>query len=95
MHARAKPSPAGVSDTTRVGVTCPSAPTRKRTRATPVTPRDRAPAASMQAVVDRAEREAILRALQSSAGNKSVAARELGLSRTTLYRRMEKHGIPL
>ncbi|MCA8962277.1 MAG: hypothetical protein KDC38_17250, partial [Planctomycetes bacterium] len=49
----------------------------------------------IRSVVERAEREAILRALRENDGNKSLAARALGLSRKTLYRRMEKHGIPL
>lgn len=49
----------------------------------------------IRSVVDRAEREAIIRALQKHGGNKSHAAKALGLSRKTLYRRMEKHGIPL
>ena len=49
----------------------------------------------MRHVVERAEREVILRALQEAGGNKSVAARLLGWSRRTFYRRMEKHGIPL
>ena len=49
----------------------------------------------MKTVVNRAEREAIVRALLSASGNKSHAARLLGLSRKTLYRRMGKHGIPL
>ena len=46
-------------------------------------------------VIGQAEREAILRALTEAAGNKSVAAKLLGMSRRTFYRRMEKHGIPL
>lgn len=37
---------------------------------------------------DLAERNAILAALRTSGGNKLRAARELGVSRTTLYRRM-------
>ena len=49
----------------------------------------------MRNVVERAEREVILRALHEAAGNKSVACRLLGWSRRTLYRRMKKHGIPL
>lgn len=49
----------------------------------------------VQSVIDRTEREVILRALEESAGNKSMACRLLGFSRRTLYRRMEKHGIPL
>ncbi len=46
-------------------------------------------------LVDRAEREVILRALNESGGNKSNACKLLGMSRRTLYRRMQKHGIPL
>jgi DNA-binding NtrC family response regulator len=39
------------------------------------------------------ERELILKALARAAGNKSLAARLLGLTRRTLYSRMEKHGL--
>ncbi len=39
------------------------------------------------------ERELILQALERAAGNKSQAARLLGLTRRTLYSRMEKHGL--
>ena len=39
------------------------------------------------------EREHILRAMQASGGNKSVAARLLGLDRKTLYRKLEQYGI--
>ena len=39
------------------------------------------------------ERELILKALERAAGNKSQAARLLGLTRRTLYSRMEKHGL--
>jgi DNA-binding NtrC family response regulator len=39
------------------------------------------------------ERELILKALQRAGGNKSRAARLLGLTRRTLYSRMEKHGL--
>ncbi|MCI0650346.1 MAG: sigma-54-dependent Fis family transcriptional regulator [Planctomycetes bacterium] len=47
----------------------------------------------LRAVIDRAERDQILRALERSGGNKSRACKILGLSRKTLYRRLEKHGI--
>ncbi|MBI1795613.1 MAG: sigma-54-dependent Fis family transcriptional regulator [Candidatus Eisenbacteria bacterium] len=39
------------------------------------------------------ERELILKALDMARGNKSQAARLLGLTRRTLYSRMEKHGL--
>jgi two-component system response regulator HydG len=39
------------------------------------------------------ERELILRALERAGGNKSQAARLLGLTRRTLYSRMERHGL--
>jgi DNA-binding NtrC family response regulator len=39
------------------------------------------------------ERELIVRALERANGNKSQAARLLGLTRRTLYSRMERHGL--
>ncbi|HET7224298.1 MAG TPA: sigma-54 dependent transcriptional regulator [Candidatus Eisenbacteria bacterium] len=39
------------------------------------------------------ERELILQALERSGGNKSQAARLLGVTRRTLYSRMERHGL--
>ena len=43
--------------------------------------------------LERSERRIIERALQKHAWNISVAASELGLTRASLYRRMEKHGL--
>jgi DNA-binding NtrC family response regulator len=43
--------------------------------------------------LDRAERQLIERALQKHGYNVSSAAAELGLTRGSLYRRMEKHGL--
>jgi len=43
--------------------------------------------------LDRAERLLVERALKKHAFNISNAAAELGLTRGTLYRRMEKHGL--
>ena len=43
--------------------------------------------------IERAECEAILRALAKCGGNKSDAAAELGVSRSTLYRKIEVYGI--
>ena len=39
------------------------------------------------------ERQAIVQALDRHAGNITYAAQDLGITRTSLYRRMEKHGL--
>ena len=39
------------------------------------------------------EKTVIRKALKKHAGNVSHAARDLGLTRTSLYRRMEKYGL--
>lgn len=49
----------------------------------------------MREVSTRAERDAIRFALQESDGNKSEAARRLGIHRTVLYKKIRKYGIPL
>ncbi|MBA5775839.1 sigma-54-dependent Fis family transcriptional regulator [Stappia sp. F7233] len=41
----------------------------------------------------RAERSEIVRALRHSRGNVAAAARDLGISRATMYRRIQRHGI--
>ena len=43
--------------------------------------------------LENMEARAIRQAIARHAGNLSRAARELGLGRTTLYRKMAKHGI--
>lgn len=43
--------------------------------------------------VDEAERDAIVTALRSAGGNKVAAATELGLARSTLYRKIRQYGI--
>jgi two-component system response regulator AtoC len=43
--------------------------------------------------VRRAEHRALLKALQYASGNKALAARMLGVSRRTLYTKLEEHGI--
>lgn len=48
---------------------------------------------TLQAVVDRAEKAAIEETLQRYEGNKEKAAEVLGLSATTLWRKMKRHGI--
>jgi DNA-binding NtrC family response regulator len=39
------------------------------------------------------ERAALMQAVHASGGNLSEAARQLGLSRAALYRRLDKHGL--
>ncbi len=43
--------------------------------------------------LEEVEKAVIRKALKKHAGNVSHAARELGLTRTSLYRRMEKYGL--
>lgn len=43
--------------------------------------------------LDEVEKNTILRAINKHNGNISKAARELGLTRASLYRRLEKHGL--
>jgi two-component system response regulator HydG len=43
--------------------------------------------------LDEVERQAIVQAIQKHKGNLSKAAQELGLGRTTLYRKIERYGI--
>jgi two-component system response regulator AtoC len=43
--------------------------------------------------VRRAEQRALLKALQYAGGNRALAARMLGVSRRTLYTKLEEHGI--
>ena len=47
----------------------------------------------LDAARTRAEREAVALALGRTGRNVSLAARELGVSRMTLYRLMDKHGL--
>jgi DNA-binding NtrC family response regulator len=48
---------------------------------------------SMRAAVARVEKDLILRALERAGGNRSAAARLLGIARAQLYAKMEEHGI--
>ena len=43
--------------------------------------------------LEAVEKAVIRKALKKYAGNVSHAAKELGLTRTSLYRRMEKYGL--
>jgi transcriptional regulator of acetoin/glycerol metabolism len=44
-------------------------------------------------LLETAEREAIIKALDAASGNKSEAAEMLGIGRTTLYRRLRQLGL--
>jgi len=54
---------------------------------------DDTPDAEMELNLDKLERSTIARALTRNRYNISHAARDLGLTRAALYRRMEKHGL--
>jgi DNA-binding NtrC family response regulator len=56
-------------------------------------PRIEMPAPAVDLNLDRAEKRMIERALHKHGYNISLAAAELGLTRGSLYRRMEKHGL--
>ena len=43
--------------------------------------------------LDAYEKAALQRALEESAGDASVAAERLGIGRSTLYRKLTKHGL--
>ncbi len=52
------------------------------------------PGGSLQAALDRTEREMVEQALAAGHGNVSAAARALGVERASLYRVMKRHDIP-
>ena len=47
----------------------------------------------LDAVVRKAEKKALQKALSKAGGNKTVAARILGVSRRTLYNKLQDHGL--
>jgi len=53
-----------------------------------------APPADLPLSLDAYERCAIERALREAGGDASLAARRLGIGRSTFYRRLAAHGIP-
>jgi DNA-binding NtrC family response regulator len=57
------------------------------------TPAAVAPAAMEPGSLEAAERQTITRAIQSVQGNLAQAARHLGISRSTLYRKVERYGL--
>ncbi len=44
-------------------------------------------------VLDKLEREELIRAMDAAQGSKAKAARALGVNRSTLYYRLRKHGL--
>lgn len=54
-------------------------------------PSERAPASDEIVPLDELERRAILRALRESGGDKLVAAKLLGIGKTTLYRKLKEY----
>jgi transcriptional regulator of acetoin/glycerol metabolism len=46
-------------------------------------------------VVGDTERSLLLRAIKANHWNMTYAARQLGMSRNTLYRKIKLHGLPL
>ena len=52
-----------------------------------------APSRHRLASLERAERDAILQTLADVRGNKQLAAKRLGIARSTLYRKMRAFGI--
>jgi transcriptional regulator with GAF, ATPase, and Fis domain len=65
---------------------------RQPSRADP-TPVPLIPEVSWAAQQEQSERERLVRALAAARGNKSQAARALGIPRSTLISRLEKHGL--
>jgi two-component system, NtrC family, response regulator HydG len=59
----------------------------------PVAPADAADAAADGLTLSAVERNAILRVIEKHGGNITRAAQELGLTRTSLYRRLNKHAL--
>jgi DNA-binding NtrC family response regulator len=61
--------------------------------AAPRMPAALAPGAASDLNLDRAEKQMVEQALKKHSYNISLAAQELGLTRASLYRRMDKHGL--
>ena len=49
--------------------------------------------AAPSSTLEELERNAIAASIQKHAGNLSLVAKELGISRGALYRKIEKHGL--
>ena len=51
------------------------------------------PEAPLPEVLERLERDELVRAMEEAQGSKAAAARALGINRSTLYYRLRKHGL--
>jgi len=71
-------------------ITCEHLPAKIGAGAEPVAV---ARSESMPGVAQQEERRKLIKALQESGGNKTAAARLLGVSRVTLWKRLKKHNI--
>jgi DNA-binding NtrC family response regulator len=80
----------GLLSSGRMAVQAPSSEARAPARPEPVS---RAPVSSLREAVVTAEGQRIREALERAAGNQTRAARLLGISRRTLLRRLDIHGI--
>jgi len=56
-------------------------------------PREKGEESKQSLPLERAEREIILQTLVKHNGNKAAAAKELNISRTTLYEKIKKYGV--
>ena len=64
-----------------------------RIKAIPPVPAQTAPPKGLRAGKDDVEREMLLAALAAYGGNRTQAAKALGISRAVFYRKLQKHGI--
>ena len=53
----------------------------------------RGPAPAKSGSIDDLERQAVIAALEASGGNKARAAQQLGIDRTTLYKKLRRYGL--
>lgn len=79
----------------RAGVICEDDRITRETLMTAVYPKDLENDTEKGVYLDRtaSEREQILWALEETAGNQTEAARQLGIDRSTLWRKMKKYGL--
>lgn len=67
----------------------------KEERRAPQSTASPAPGQTLSAFLDECERQAIQAALAAAGGNRQEAAKALGINRVTLYRKLERLGMPV